>query len=219
MSLTRKRLFALFLPVLLLIGCQSQRPTGADQVAIGRIILQDDFSEGFEWDQYDSEAVRLVVEDGVYRGSTTGGQYIFGLNNTSHNNVVIDIDAMMLSGELNNGYGVMCRADPANNGEGYYFLVGADGSATIRRGQDKQVKALVAWEKHDAIKQGIRLNQLRVFCVDDYLALYVNGEFIMETRDNLYSSGHVGVAFVSLDGDEIAVEFDNLTVREASFAD
>ncbi len=52
--------------------------------------------------------------------------------------------------------------------------------------------------------------------MDDYLALYANGEFVAEVRDSTYQLGNVGFVVAVAEGGVIDVTFDNLTIREAT---
>jgi hypothetical protein len=206
----------IFLILIFSAGCQSNVP--ASQVTTGAVLLRDDFSRPRTWDSYALEGVDFQVAQGVYRARVTGGVYVWGLNRQAHDDVVIEAESRQLSTDDNNGYGVMCRADPANDGDGYYFLISSDGTYSIRRGRGQEVEALIPWERSSAINTGSARNTIRVVCVGDYLALYVNGQLVAETVDMMYHRGYTGFAVVALTGNEIDVAFDNLTVWEATFA-
>ncbi len=184
---------------------------------LGALLLEEDFSQGYGWKTYDAAGVYLNVEDGVYRGEAAGGAYVWGINAEAHTDAVLEVDAELLSAGSGNGYGLVCRANTGNNGDGYYFLIGGDGTYTIRRGRGDAVEDLVAWERHSAIRQGQAQNRLRAVCVGDYLAFYVNGEFVAQTRDDRYQRGFAGAAFVAPRGESIQVEFDNLRVWAAAW--
>lgn len=184
-------------------------------VLLGEIVLRDEFNDDLGWRTYDSPGLRLQVENGKYRGEMDGGVYVWGIKTEMYEDVVLEIEAEQVSAGTENGYGLVCRADPGNDGDGYYFLVSGDGAYSIRRGRDQEVKYLVAWQRSDAVYQGSALNEIRAVCIGDYLAMYVNGQFVAEAWDSLYTRGYAGVAFTSTQNTPVIVEFDNLTVWEA----
>lgn len=53
-------------------------------------------------------------------------------------------------------------------------------------------------------------------CIGDYLALYVNGEFVAETRDDYFSRGFTGLSAAVVKDGDVDIAFDDLTVWEAS---
>ena len=59
---------------------------------------------------------------------------------------------------------------------------------------------------------------MRVVCIDDYLALWVNGKFVAEARDRRADTGAVGMAAVmNYAGRRLAVAYDDLKVWSAAF--
>ena len=56
---------------------------------------------------------------------------------------------------------------------------------------------------------------MRAVCMGDYLALYINDEFVADATDDTYSTGQVGLAASASNILGVQVEFDNLTVHEA----
>lgn len=206
--------WSLIAGLLLLTGCigmPSPPKTASQTITRGDQLYHETFERPGDWQQYAQDGVRLTVVNGVYRGEIDGGVYVWGINARMHEDVILEVRATQFSESTDSGYGLVCRADPANDGDGYYFLVGGDGSASIRRGQSITVEPLVEWERTDAVRAGVRSNQIRAECVGDYLALYVNGVLVAETRDRLYRRGTAGVALVSLPDAPLTVEFDDLT--------
>lgn len=112
-------------------------------------------------------------------------------------------------------------AEPAaslqpNNGDGYLFLVDGAGRFAIMRSRGRNVTPLVDWRPSDQIKRGAAQNQIRAVCLGDYLALYVNGQFMGDAIDDTYTQGQVGLAAAASGRLGITVEFDNLTVSAAA---
>lgn len=207
----------LVLLALLLASCA---PKATETVLLGEVLSEVDFSHSYDWEQYSNEGqhVDFRIEDGVFRAHAWDHGFIWALNSEAHTNVVIQADTRQLSTYANNAYGLMCRAAPTNNGDGYYFLISGDGSYTIRSGATDVVRGLIKWEPTDAIQQGQAINRIRIVCIDDYLALYVNGRFVAETRDDRYQRGFAGIAAAVPEGGDVDVAFDDLIIREAWLA-
>ncbi|MFN8378412.1 MAG: hypothetical protein U0452_07045 [Anaerolineae bacterium] len=198
-----------------LAGCQA-RPS--ETVDYGETLQTVHFDHDHEWENYVNPAqkVEFQVEDGAFHVRAWDGGFTWALNSDVHTDVVIQADVEQLSDYADNAFGLMCRASPTNNGDGYFFFISGDGFYTFRRGASKEVLPIIPWTSTDAIQQGRSINRIRIVCVDDYLALYVNGQFVAEARDNLFKSGYTGLtAAVPKDG-EVDVKFDDVVIRAAT---
>lgn len=210
------RLFLVLLVLPLLVACRPPRPSY--DYRTGDVLLEEDFDRDFAWENFASGdgTTRFQVEDGVYHMQMSGGGYNWALNALNHRDVVIDVYGSQRSEYANNAYGVICRADPGGSGDGYYFYISGDGYWSIRRAQGRTVTPLVEFTRSDAIHQGQSINLIRVLCIEDYLALYVNEQFVGEITDDTYSSGVAGFSVAVPDEGDIDVSFDNLRIIEAS---
>lgn len=197
------------------VGCgggASKQPT------LGSVLLSESFNEPGAWETFVTDSADLQVLDGVYRITTGSDGYIWGLNEQLHSDVVIEVETNQLSAHENNAYGVMCRADVSNNGDGYYFMISGDGFYTIAKGEGPEVLPLVEWTKSGTINGGSAGNTIRAVCLGDYLALYVNDKFLAEINDSTYTSGYAGLSATAFEGGDSDISFDNLTVWEASLS-
>ncbi|GJM43095.1 MAG: hypothetical protein DHS20C20_33770 [Ardenticatenaceae bacterium] len=207
-------LFVLVLAVLLLAACSSP----SKEYEAGEVLLTESFNSASAWETYVSDTVDFQVNDGVYRVQTEDGGYIWGLNEAEHDDVVIEVTSTQDSSYDNNAYGVMCRSDTSNNGDGYYFLISGDGYYSISKGEGEDVNQLVEWTSSSAINEGQASNTIRAVCIDNYLALYVNDKFLAEVEDSDFSSGYAGFAATAFDGGDTDISFDNLTITAASLS-
>jgi len=196
--------------------------TASVPLQLGSVLLDESFDTQDAWEYYEEEAIFLRVEDGRYRMTTGSNGYIWGLNDFGHSNVMIEVETKQLSAELDNAYGVMCRADRSNNGDGYYFFISGDGFYSIRYAVNNAefIDPLVEYAFSDAINQGQAHNHIRAVCADNYLALWVNDELVAETRDGRISGGYAGLAAAvfSVDYEATDIAFDKLTITEVSIA-
>src|SRR5678815_5992376 len=74
-----------------------------------------------------------------------------------------------------------------NNGDGYLFVIAGNGRYAIIRSQGRSTTRLVDWTSSGVINMGAAQNRIRAVCMGTYLALYVNGQFVADTSDDLYT--------------------------------
>ncbi len=215
MSRKTSLLIALVITALLAVACGGP----SQEYQTGDALLNETFSDAAAWETFVSDDSDLQVNDGVYRIQTGPGGYIWGLNEAEHTDVVMEVTTNQLSSHANNGYGIICRSDVSNNGDGYYFLVSGDGFYSIRKGEGDDVNALVDWTESSAVNEGQASNKIRAVCIGNYLAMWVNDEFVAETEDTTYTSGFAGLAAVAFDNGDVDVTFDNLTISAASMTE
>ncbi len=204
--------------VLLLAAACAATPT--EQFALGDVLQRVDFSQSYMWQQYvhPEQNVDFEIQDGMYRAKAWDGGFMWAIKPPIQTDTVIDVEASQLSDYRNNAYGVMCRAAPTDNSNGYFFLISGDGQFTIRRGAVDQVGALIPWTPSGAIRQDKGINRIRAVCIGTYLALYVNDSFVAETHDDYYSKGYTGLSVAVVKGEDANADiaFDDLTVWSAS---
>ena len=110
---------------------------------------------------------------------------------------------------------MLCRASANNDGDGYYFLISGDGYYSIRRGATERVDGLIDWTQTDVVNQNRGINRIRAVCIGDYLALYVNGQFIADTHDTRYTDGYTGLTAAVAEDGAVDITFDDLTIWAA----
>lgn len=203
---------------IVLVGLLAACGGPSQEVALGDELLSESFGEESAWETYLDDGIALQVVDGAYRVQTGDDGYIWGLNEAPHDDVVIEVTSDQLSTYENNAYGVMCRADTSNNGDGYYFLISGDGYYTISKGEGEDVTQLVEWTANSAINTGQESNTIRAVCIGNYLAMFVNDKFLAEIEDSAYTSGYAGFAATAFEGGDTDITFDNLTITAASIS-
>ncbi len=183
--------------------------------------FDDDKATG--WDIFtnaDQQAL-FWVNQGVLEGAVVADRgYIWSLNDQYYGDINVEASIQQSRGsQQGNGFGLMCRAD--ETGDGYYFVISSSGQFAIMKGDLKQQNdliPLVNWQGSRVIKQDMQANDLQAVCVKDYLAFYVNGQFLAETHDTTFTGGRIGVALVA-SGETAWVGFDNINVRDANIVD
>lgn len=180
----------------------------------GELLLTETFDTPDAWEIFEASAGETSIENGYYRivqgavGAVLWGQYP-----PEHDNAIIEVETEQLSTSNNNGYGIMCRAHPNNNSDGYYFNISGNGSYNIRMRQNRQVTDLIEDTPSSVINQGQAINRIMAVCFEDLLALYVNGVFIDSVRDNTFERGFTGLsAFSTRSTAPTDITFDNLRI-------
>ena len=102
----------------------------------------------------------------------------------------------------------------SNNGDGYLFMVQGNGRYAILRSQGRKLTPLVNWASSSAVNSGAAQNRIRAVCMGNYLAMVVNGQFVADTTDDLYTKGQVALVGASAGRTGMTVTFDNLSVSE-----
>jgi len=186
------------------------------------LVLEIEFDDEDDWEFYEDDTGSVEVDDRdevyvIQDDWSEDRAYLWGQDPEGRifGNIVIQVETEQLSNEDNNGYGVMCRADPSNNGYGYIFYISGDGFAVIYRSDEDGVEQIFEWEANDAINQGEDENELIIVCVDEYLGFFVNGELVGEAEDDVFDEGVIAFAASTFEEDEeIEVAYDNLLVWE-----
>ncbi len=191
-----------------LIGCSG----GA-----GGLPFVETFDEPDDWstgeDAYSIGAVVdgvydfTVLENDISRWAAAGRNFSDG---------VYEVEATPVEGPLDNGYGLLFRADPAA-GNFYLFKVSADGYVWIGRYKDGAEEMTIIgdhWFESPAVLRGLDVtNVLRVQAEAGNMIFFVNGQEVGRVTDTTFAEGDVGVLVQTLGGGGVRVLFDNLSVR------
>ena len=181
------------------------------------LLLEEDFADGGGWRDYAADELFLGVEDGAYKIDFVGRKYVWTQGDAQYTDVVVEADFEQNSDYDHNAFGLACRLDPANSGRGYFFLISGDGYASIRWSNGRSLVPIVAVRPSAPVNRGEASNRLRAVCVGDYLALWVNDEFVVEARDRRASAGAVGlVAVMNYAGQRLTVSIDDLKLWRAA---
>lgn len=211
-----KQIFFLGLIILILVGCT---PRATVDVVPGDLLYSTIFDSPLRWDDRQQGAVQIGVRDGAYRMTVNVNQFVMGFGVGDYTDVIIIVDANQLSAHPKNAYGVACRASIADGStNGYYFLIGGDGTASLRVGRWGEIKPIIAWYHTPLVNQGVAVNRMKIVCVGDYLALYVNDRLVYEVRDDTFANGYVGFLVASEAGYMTEIAFDNLFVYAGRIA-
>jgi len=212
-------LIVLCLCSFLISGCIANLPPprASQPIALEAFLLDETFETRGDWDVYHKQGLFADVVEGSYRLETTLRQYAAILKPAAWEDVIVEAEFYLRSPGTQAIYGLMCRAQ--SGGKGYYFLVSGDGAFSIRRGDENVLKPLVQWQNTSAFRRDVPRQRLRAICSGEYLALYINDQFVGETTDHLYHRGNIGlVASVpprAPEGTQVQIDVDSVRVWEA----
>lgn len=186
-------------------------PNTGTHAVMGTLLSVETFDRVDAWEHYTSPfGVELGVENGIYRAYTTGAGYVWGLNDEEFSDIILQVEAVPLTINFGNGYGVMCRA--TESGDGYYFMINAEGYFSISMGDGDAIVPLVDWQESDAIRPEIDRNVIRASCVGDALTMFVNNELVAEVTDDTYTNGFAGLSVAASAQYDVDIAFDNLAI-------
>jgi tRNA A-37 threonylcarbamoyl transferase component Bud32 len=181
------------------------------------ILFEDDFDDpNTGWDVWDSEAGSVAgYSNGTYRIVATGGQWMWGGSNHHFTDVEIDVQTTQVSAPPNdnNGYGVICRVQSNEWGDGYGLVISGDGFYSIQRISQGSWEPLIEWTRSNVINRGNADNTVRAVCSGSHLMLIVNGQLIAEADDDAYPSGDVSLVATTFEDESTEIHFDDLVVR------
>lgn len=147
-----------------------------------------------------------IINDDVSRWSSAGKNFSDG---------VYEVQATQVEGPLDNGYGLLLRAD-TGKGDFYLFKVSGDGFVWIGRyvdGVEDQPIIGNHWFESPVVKTGLnQTNKLRVAAESGNLIFFVNDSEVGRVTDNSFNAGDVGLFAQSLGFGGVRVHFDNLSV-------
>lgn len=185
----------------------------------GGVLYTTSFDGVETWGGGSLEGAEGTVEDGAYRLSVTAPEGFFWTTaGRSFGDGVYEVEATHAAGPLDNGFGLIFRADPGA-GAFYVFESSSDGFVWIGRCEDgcAQMATLVGdgWFFSDAVRRGAGVaNRLRVEAAGPDLLFFVNGVEVGRARDAALGEGDVGL-FVETRGEgDVGVAFDNVRVTD-----
>ena len=185
----------------------------ADVVSIGESLINETFDEQGLWNTSDDPEYGAEVVDGAYRMNLNTANWMSWSvsGEVMSENVMMDLDAELISGSQENNQGMICRY---LDDENFYMLtVGNDAWVEIMKIYQGDLTSLFA-EFVDAQIDPVN-NHLQGFCIADRIILYVNGTLAAEVQDGDLVSGDVGLAIGSYDEPQVVIDFDNFFVYEA----
>jgi hypothetical protein len=184
--------------------------TPSPTIMLSENFFKDDFEHGKGWAETEQSTFSMTYTGNGYLISVkmiTGDSPVFSIRSFNYADLVIQVEIIRDDGPSDNYFGVVCRFV---DGQNYYrFVVGRDGYYNIGKKVDGTFTDLSSGKNPDAYKQGDATNVIRGECVEDTLALYLNGTKLTEVQDKSITAGKVGLVVGTLSDKGADIEFDN----------
>jgi len=181
-----------------------------------------EFNDDFSTEKWGTGAYAygtLWYHGGEYHMHATNGGYIVMLGpnqNYDTGNGIVRVTAHSVDGvSPNSGYGLVVHSEKTadKNEQLYYaFLIRTDNKPAYQVVQKRGAtqKQIIAWTPSPIIRSGSNTNQLEVRTINNWLMLYINGQYATRFVNSAGSlSGRVGL--YTTGANEVA--FDDLEIR------
>jgi tetratricopeptide (TPR) repeat protein len=182
------------------------------------LLFFDDFSDPASgwYTNGDPASPGLYSGGGYVLVENQPGTAVWALPGRIFSDVRVEASATRQAGDDNNFFGLLCRVQgTGQSGNFYAFIISSDGYFGITK-KSSDTLALIGQDvmlRHPSINLGDGPNVITGVCSGSRLALYVNGEFVVETTDEEYSSGQVGLISGAFDVPGTSIFFDDFSVR------
>jgi tetratricopeptide (TPR) repeat protein len=177
------------------------------------LMHEDDFSNPASgWPQESFAEYEYDYEDGEYHilaKQLGGSTYVLNQDTGPFTDFTLEIDARLVSGPVENGYGVIFRAQQSD--DFYCFMVSGNGFYNVWKWLDDNYTYLQEWTESGFINEGNSTNHLKVVCQGSQIEVYANGHYLTTVIDDSFTGGCLGVVAGASEFEAHAA-FDNIKV-------
>jgi len=159
----------------------------------GTLLLDEPFTTAGAWRRLQSPQLQMGQAAGAYRIDISRRGYVWAQSSLASEDMVLEANIAQLQPHASGYGGIACRLDAADSGRGYFFLISADGYASIRWANGRSLEPLLAPQFVPAIRQGSARNRLRALCIGQTLSMWVNDSFVAELQDERAAAGYAGI--------------------------
>jgi len=183
-------------------------------------VFEDNF-DGFKqtWGTGTDTDSSVEYADGGLRFKVYTSKYLVwgGPNDTSYNNVHIEVTAKNNDADENAAFGIICNQVISDNF--YYFAVRPNGQYAIAKAAVAKDDVFLTnndqWADSDQITKNAASYQIGADCGNGTLAFYVDGKPIASVQDSSYEKGKVALfALSSEQKDGVDTTFDNFIITD-----
>jgi len=127
------------------------------------------------------------------------------------------VTARQVTGNLNQGFGIVFAMQPQNSQDAYGFYFAADGSWCFVKwigvnGQDGVLHTIINWTNASQAATGLNAqNALTLSHEGSDFTFSINGAEVGQSHDSTYSSGYIGL----FANPNIQVVFTNLNITSS----
>lgn len=198
--------WAVLLTAVLIVGCQTSGNS-----------YREEFESQGEWRTGSDSDVEAKIEEDVYDFLVKADDMVIWTTaNQDFADGLFELDATQVGGPIDNGYGMIFRADD-ENGNFYVLKISGDGYVWIGRYEDggTVMEPLVNdwWFESTAVRQGLDVtNRLKVRVEGPNMIFYVNNEEVGRVTDETLTNGDIGLLVETLGEGGVRVHFDNFLI-------
>jgi spore coat assembly protein SafA len=177
------------------------------------VVYQDDFSTIGLWFTAEEPNFWIRYQDNGYQiYNDFFNSYVNSVRSFNFSDIHVEVDAQRFSGPESGYYGVVCRWQ--DNENFYAFSIGSEGFLSIIRVQNGFVNFLAHGEAGEGLlNPGVgEVNRMGGSCVGDTLTLFVNNEPVLETQDQTFTSGFVGLMTGTRTASGLLVHFEDFAL-------
>lgn len=162
-------------------------------VALGEILLQDDFSDDGRWPASDDEFQNTAIEDqALVLTLKQPEHFTLAYNNTQlARDFYASVTGQASDCAERDRYGLLFRVQDAANY--YQFQVDCDGRFRVVAVVDGELKSLRDWTASDIVRPGTSVNLLGVRAQGNTIELFANGQSLLEVSDATFIDGGFGL--------------------------
>ena len=190
-------------------------PTADMRPTLGRILLEDDFSDPNSWTS--SQSADGSVALGLNELTIAIGEmnaYLYSLRQEPpFTDFYLEITANTSLCHGLDEYGVLFRVSP--NIDYYRFSLSCNGQMRLDRIVDGKASSPQPWLMSGAVPPGAPSSaRIGIAALGDALSFFVNGRYQFSVHDPLLTSGGLGVFARSANEMAVTVNFTDLVVSE-----
>lgn len=176
-------------------------------------LYSDDFrAESADWTPNPFDGATYAVEEGeLLIDIAIPNALGWTLSNQQVDHFYLEVDTTHLAGPIAVEHGVLFRyVDPQNF---YFAAVSATGEFSLWRLKENEWQVLQDWTATPAIlaESGMP-NTIGLLVEGEQMAVLINDEVVLETSDDTFPTGTLGLALGTFAEGEVTVAFDNFTL-------
>ena len=176
------------------------------------VVYRDDFrDQASGWDDsFDPQSMRQYGADKYRLEIRSPNMSAWGLANRNISDFVLEVTARQEDGPADSSYGLVFRYQDKQNF--YRFDITGDGFFLLSKYVGGRWLTLVDWRASPAIRPAGQDNFLRVSCLGENLAVFVNGSLLANIQDDSFRQGDIGFFAGSYQKPGVQASFDDLVI-------
>ena len=200
------RLLLLLALLLLIAGAAALLLRGRTETS-----FQETFAGGDGWTVGEGATASATISDGVYEVHVSAPVALYlGTYDARFGDGIYEVTATQVAGPLDNGYGMILRAD-SDARKFYLFEISGDGYVWL--GFCEEQCDNQGWQSAPSVRTGLNApNRLRAVADGATIEFYVNDEPVGRLADAAVAAGAIGVMVETLGQPGVRVQFDDYQV-------